>query len=261
MSLLRLLLAFGRVAAQRELAYRANFAIQALQSLIGLGTALAGLAVVFAHTTRLAGWRPQEVLALVGVFELVGGAIGLVIQPSMQRLMEEVRLGTLDYALLQPADSQVLVSVREVAVYRLADVALGLGVLLFALARLGTRIGPGRALLFAVTLAAGGAVVYSVWLGLATCAFWLVRVDNILVIFETMYDAGRWPVAIYPGWLRGALTFIVPVALATSVPVEALTGRLGAPGLAGSLAAAAALLVLSRWFWRQGLRHYSGASS
>lgn len=261
MSALRLFYAFARVAAQTELAYRANFAIQCVQSLVGLATALGGIAVVFAHTETLAGWRRPELLALVGVFLLVGGAIGFVVQPAMQRLMEDVRLGTLDYALLRPRDGQLLVSVRAVQVYRLADVALGIGVIVWALARLGDTIGVGQVLAFALALAAGGAIVYSVWIALATCVFWFVRVDNILVIFETMYDAGRWPVAIYPGWLRAALTFVVPVAFATTVPAEALTGHLTARALGAAVGVAVALLAFSRWFWLRGVRHYSGASS
>ena len=63
-------------------------------------------------------------------------------------------------------------------------------------------------------LLAGGVIVYSFWLILATLSFWFVRVENILVIFQSMYEAGRWPVSLYPGWLRFALTFLVPVAFA-----------------------------------------------
>ena len=64
-----------------------------------LGTSLAGLAVIFAHTEDLRGWSPAELVALLGVYLLMGGLIGLVIQPSMQRFMEDVRSGTLDFTL------------------------------------------------------------------------------------------------------------------------------------------------------------------
>ena len=76
-----------------------------------------------------------------------------------------------------------------------------------------------------------------------------------------MYEAGRWPVSLYPGWLRFALTFVVPVAFATTVPAQALTGRLTGQTLLGAVALAAALLVGSRLFWRFGIRYYSGASA
>lgn len=76
-----------------------------------------------------------------------------------------------------------------------------------------------------------------------------------------MYEAGHWPIGIYPGWLRWSLTFLVPVAFATTVPAEALAGRLTPQTLLGALALAATLLIVSRAFWRRGLQQYSGASA
>jgi len=141
------------------------------------------------------------------------------------------------------------------------DVLLGSGVLVVALARLGERVGGLEAAMFGAMLTAGIGIVYAFWLILATCSFWFVRVENILVIFQSMYQAGRWPVSLYPGWLRYGLTFLVPVAFATTVPAEALTGRLNTETMLGALALAAALLLASRAFWRTGIRHYSGASA
>ena len=261
MTYLRLLWVFFRIGVMGELAYRVNFIVQLFQSLLGLVTALGGLAVIFSYTDRLGGWRPAELVALVGVYLLVGGAINLVIQPSMERLIESVREGTLDFTLTKPEDAQLLVSVQQVQIWKLIDIVLGLGVLVVALVRLGADLGALQAAEFALALLAGGAIVYSFWLILATCSFWFVRVENILVIFQSVYEAGRWPVSLYPGWLRYGLTFIVPVAFATTVPAEALAGRLNWETLLGSVLLAAALFTISRVFWRVGLRHYSGTSA
>jgi ABC-2 type transport system permease protein len=250
-----------RLGALDALQYRADFFVQLFQSLIGLGTALAGVAVVFSQTDQLAGWRQDELVALIGVFLLVGGLVGLVIRPSMERLMEGVRLGTLDFTLTKPADAQLLVSVRQVDVWKLMDVILGAVVIVVAVARLQEQIGPARAAAFALMLVAGVAIIYSFLLTLSTLSFWLVRLENILVIFASMYEAGRWPVGIYPPWLRLTLTFIVPIAFAITIPVESLVGRLEWTSLVGTLALATAFLVASRWFWKLGLRHYTGASA
>jgi len=76
-----------------------------------------------------------------------------------------------------------------------------------------------------------------------------------------MYEAGRWPIGIYPPWLRTALTFVVPVGFAITVPSEALVGRGGWPTVVGAVVLAGALLGGSRWFWTIGLRRYAGASA
>jgi ABC-2 type transport system permease protein len=104
-------------------------------------------------------------------------------------------------------------------------------------------------------------IVYSFWLMLATIAFWFVKVENILVVFQSMYQAGRWPVSIYPAVLRVVLTFLVPVAFAVTVPAEAIVGRLTWSTLALSLGLAAAIFAAARAFWRFGVRSYSGASA
>ena len=155
MRYLRLFWVFFRVSVLSELAYRVNFFLQLLESLLDLGTALAGLAVIFSYTDTLDGWGPDDVMALVGVFFLMGGAIRLVIQPSMESLIESVRDGTLDFTLTKPEDAQILVSIQRVEIWKLIDFALGAGVLALALARLGTRVGPLHAAEFAAALARG----------------------------------------------------------------------------------------------------------
>ena len=261
MNYLRLLAAFFWVSVISELAYRVNFVWQLFQSLLSLGVSLVGLGVIFSYTETLGGWRPDEILALVGVYFLVGGLIGLIIQPGMEQFIESVRDGKFDFTLTKPADAQLIVSIQQVDIWRLIDIVLGLAVLAIALIQLGEKVGGWQAGAFVLMLIAGGVIVYSFFLILATLSFWLVRVENILMIFQSMYEAGRWPISLYPGWLRYGLTFIIPVAFATTVPAEALTGRLTWQTLLGAVVLAILLFAVSRAFWRVGLRRYSGASA
>jgi ABC-2 type transport system permease protein len=195
------------------------------------------------------------------VYILVRGVIGIVIQPSMEQLIESVHEGTLDFTLTKPEESQLLVSIRAVDIWEVLNILLGAGVLGLALLRLKETIGLTQAVEFGILLLAGGVIVYSFWLMLATLSFWFVRVENILVIFQSLYEAGRWPVSMYPGWMRFGLTFLVPVAFAVTVPAEALTGRLTPGSALGAIGLALALLLTSRIFWKIGLRNYSGASA
>ncbi len=261
MNYLRVMGTYFRISAMGEMAYRLNFFVQLFQSLLELGTAIGGLAVIFTYTNTLGGWSPDEVLALVGVYTLVGGVIGLIIYPGMELFIESVRDGMLDFTLVKPADAQLLITVHQVDIWKLIDIGLGLGVLVYALARLGERVGLAQAAFLIGMLVVGGLIIYSFWLILATLSFYFVRVENILEIFRSMYEAGRWPVSLYPGWLRFILSFIIPVAFVTTVPVEALTGKLTPDTLAIAAVLAIMLLVVSRLFWRIGLRQYSGTSA
>lgn len=250
-----------RLGVLNELQYRTNLGAQILQSLASLGTSLLGLGIIFSKTDNLAGWTPAQLLVLVGVFTIVSGLTQMIVRPSLTKFMEDVRLGTLDFTLTKPVDAQALISIRQIEIWKLINVVIGLIVLAVALAQLSAHIGPAEAFAFALALICGVVIIYSFLLVLATCAFWFVRLDNIFVIFESMYEAGRWPISVYPPWLRLALTFLVPVGFAITVPSEGLVGRTSVQTLLGAVALAILMPLVARWFWRRGIRHYSGASA
>lgn len=256
----RIGLLFLRVGTMNELQYRANFVIQLVQSLLAVGTGLVVLALVYGRTDELGGWSRAQLLAVMGVYTIVGGLVRSVIQPNMQRLLEDIRMGTLDYVLTKPEDGQVLVSVREVRVWQAADVVVGAVVLVVALVQLGAT-GWSEAGAFVGMLVLGSITIYCFWLLLASAGFWLVRMDEVQELFNGVYRAGQYPVGIYPGWLRFGLTFLVPLAFAVTVPSEAIAGRLTLATVGVTVAATVALLAISRTVFTWGLRRYSGASA
>jgi len=252
---------FLRLGAINELQYRANFFVAAFQSLLAVAVALVVLRLVYSHTAELNGWSEPELMCVLGIQILLGGVIRAAIQPNMERLVDEVRDGKLDHALTKPEDAQLLVSVREFRIWRTVDVISGGAVLGVGVARLEASVGAGEALSFAGLLLVGGVLIYCFWLVLATGVFWIVHMWFLAELFEGVYATGRWPVGIYPGWLRYSLTWLVPIGFAITVPAEAVTSRLEWTTPVIALGFAAALFVATRWFWRFGLRRYSGASA
>jgi ABC-2 type transport system permease protein len=252
---------YFRVGVMAELEYRVNFVLQVLQSLIQVGTGLAVIALVYSHTARLHGWTESELLTLLGVQILLGGVIHTVVQPNMERLMEDVQRGTLDYVLTKPEDSQVLVSVRQVRIWNVVEMISGVVLLFVGLTGVERSIGVVDALAFAVALLVGAVLVYCFWLVMTTGAFWIVRMEHVLELFEGIYQTGRWPVGVYPGWLRYSVTFLVPIGFAVTVPAQALTSRLHLQTFLVMVGFAAVVFAFTRWFWRYGLRNYTGASA
>lgn len=197
----------------------------------------------------------------MGIQILLGGVIRMSIQPNMERVMQEVRDGKLDFALTKPEDSQLLVSVRDVRIWRSVDIVSGALVLAYGVNGLDRAIDAGDTTLFASMLAVGGLKIYCFWLFITTGAFWIVSTWSIIELFDGVYQTRRFPVSIYPGWLRIGVTFLVPIAFAITVPAEAVTSRLEWSTVALALGFAAVLFAATRWWWRFGLRHYSGASA
>jgi ABC-2 type transport system permease protein len=259
MSSLKLAWAYFRIGAANEIQYRANFVLQLITSAINLATGLVAISLVYSHTDDLAGWTRPELLVVMGIHILVGGLIGALIQPNMRQVMEEVEEGTFDLVLLRPADAQLLVSIRSFRVWRLVDVILGAVVIATGASDL--EFGLLRAGGFLLAAFMGVVVMYCIWLVLTTFAFRVVRADAFTDMFEGIYQAGRWPVSVYPAWLRGALTFVIPLAFAVTFPAETLTARLGPLSLLSGLGITLAVVAGTRWIWNANLRRYSGASA
>ena len=89
----------------------------------------------------------------------------------------------------------------------------------------------------------------------------MVKVDNLTYLFGSIFDAARWPSTVFRGALRLVFTFVVPLALMTTYPAEALLGRLDALTMLTSIAGSLAFAVVARSVWLFSLRHYSSASS
>ncbi len=250
-----------RISAMNELQYRANFFVQLVHSGLALVTGLVAIWLVFSHTTDLAGWTRPELLIVMGIHVLIGGVLRTFIEPNMRRLMEDVEQGTFDYVMVKPVDAQVLTSVRDVRLWQLVDVAMGAGVLAYGLAELAGGTSVFQVAAFAVTLSAGTVMIYCVWIMITSTAFRVVRSEEVLNLFEGFYQTGRWPVSVYPFWLRGTLTFLVPLAFAITVPAEALSDRLTGGTVLLAVLFCLVLLIVTRAVWLFNLRHYSGASA
>jgi ABC-2 type transport system permease protein len=252
---------FFRVGAMNELQYRANFFVQLFKSVLALGVALIVLRLVYSHTAELNGWSQSELLIVLGIQLVMGGIVHTAIQPNMQRFVDEVQDGKLDYALTKPEDAQVIVSVREVQIWQLVDAVSGSIVIGIGIAALDHAVTVGDVAAFAGLLVVGAVLIYCFWLIIAIGAFWIIRMWFIAELFEGIFQTGRWPIGVYPGWLKYSLTYLVPIGFAITVPAEAVTSRLGWTTVVAALVFAVALFTFTRWFWTFGLRRYSGASA
>ena len=258
---LRMFRSFASSEFQFEMEYRGNFYLSIFEMFLVIGTSIGAMLIMFGHTTTMNGWTLPQMIVLLGVYYVIQGGVNLVFSPSFERLMEHVRVGTLDFHLLKPVNVQFLVSTRHLRVVRAADLLLGLGVVVVGLFQVGAEVGVGAALLFVLSLVFGVMLVYSLLLALVTLAFWFVRVENLLAIFWAFTEAGRFPVDVYPLWLRVSLSTIVPIGIAVTAPANVIAGRMDAVAVAVLGVGTVLAVAIASALWRWGLRSYTGASA
>jgi len=258
---LRLLAIFWRSAVTTELEYRVNFLSNALLSVFWVVWAAVGVSVYFRFTGDLRGWTYPELLVVVGLFFTVNGIRQALLAPNLSRMTEYVRLGTLDFLLSKPVDAQFLVSFRYVGVYNFFDPLLGLGLAGVGLAASGRGLTLPAALSFLVLLAAAVVLLYGVTLLLMSAAVKAVSSEGIDDLVQGLVETSRFPVQLYGARVQALLTVVVPIAVLTTYPAQALLGRGSATALVAAPLAALAVLAVASAAWRAALRSYTGASS
>lgn len=241
--------------------YRLDFLIEGAVSLFWVGVTLIPVIVVFGKRPSVAGWTYDEALVVVGMFVALKGILEGAITPSLLAVVEHIRKGTLDFVLLKPADAQFLVSTTKLQPWSATDVFGGIAVIVVAFVRIGTgptaaQVAAGIALVFAAVL-----VLYSIWILVISLAFFVVRVDNLSYLFQSIFDAARWPISVFRGPVRFLFTFVLPLAIMTTFPAMALLGTLEPRAFLASTSGAIAFAVFARQVWKQAIRRYTSASS
>lgn len=243
------------------LQYRLEFVVEGALSLLWMAVTLVPIFVVFGARAAVAGWTFPEMLVVLGWFILLKGVLEGTLSPSLLQVVEHVRKGTLDFVLLKPTDAQLLVSLSKIEPWRLVDVLGAAAVFAFAFRQMGRAPGPGQILLALALLGAAVLVLYSIAILVVSIAFVAVRVDNLLYLFQSVFDVARWPSSVFRGTLAVIFTWVLPLALMTTYPALALLGKLRAGTALLALGGALTFAALSRAIWLLSIRRYTSASS
>ncbi len=249
-----------RMSVLAALQYRLGFWTEGILGIVWSALGMAPLLVAVEHLDAVEGWNVWQLLLLTGCFTLVSGLFSALLQTALIESMNHIRKGTLDYVLLRPADAMVLCLITAFAPWRLVEASGGLVLIIVALTRLGA---PGVVDVIAA-LGIGLAGLVALWaLGvMVLCAsFRAVQLQNLTYLMEAVLDFARWPATVFRGFLRILFTFVVPLAVMTTYPAQALLGEVAWTTVATALVTSGLLMLLARLLWLRSLKGYTSASS
>jgi ABC-2 type transport system permease protein len=250
-----------RASGLLAMQYRWDFLIDGCIALFRTATALVPLFVVFSDRSAVAGWTFGEALLVTGWFVFLRGIVEGAIGPSLTSVVDHIRKGTLDFVLLKPADAQFLVSTSRFELWPVTRILTALVIFGYAFHLIGRLPTVGGVVAALLLLVASTVLLYSLWILTISLAFYVVKVDNLLYLFDSVFDAARWPSSIFRGWVNVLFTVVIPLALMTTYPAQALLGRLAVSTLAFALLGSAAFTLFARWVWNRSIGRYTSASS
>ncbi len=264
---LRLFLAFARFGLASEMSFRVNFLVKLAVELLWLAILVVFYDLLFGRTESIATWQRWEYLFFVGCHYALSGVIETFFLENCTGFAEMVRTGDLDFYLLRPIDEQFLVTTRHIDWSTFPNILQGGAVMAYALWAMGWQFDAGRLAAFVVLFFCGVAMAYSFLLMLCSLSVWMVRNQSLMEMWWLFTTLMRYPREIFmttKSWAQpvGLLfTFVVPVLLVVNVPADTMVRTLRPGFVVGMFVAAAALLFVSRAFFRRALSSYRSASS
>ncbi|HKJ37722.1 MAG TPA: ABC-2 family transporter protein [Anaerolineales bacterium] len=261
MHFFKLISTLFKVNFQMALAYRADTIVNILLNIMWLGWELLGLSIIFSNTDTLGGWGFGELIALLGVFRLVNTLMMFLVWPNTEKFNQSIRDGSMDYTILQPVSSMFLVTFSRMNVWRIWDFILATILIVVGVNMAGDVATPLSIFNFILLTISGTVVIYSLWIVLIAFTFYFTKFDNNVTLLQALLDAGRYPVTVYPVWLKIIVTFLIPIAVATTVPLQALRQELGTSQVLMFVGIGIASFIVASQIWKAGLKKYSGASS
>ena len=247
----------------REMSFKANFLLWMIVEILWFCGQILFFSIIFGQVNRIGDWSKWEVVLLVGTHQIIAQLFQAFFFVNVANVPELVRTGKLDSLLVLPLDSQFAVSTKQFGLDSVINALIGAAVVLLALTRLQITPSAGAVLLYLIALGFGVAVHYSIMLSLAAVSFWIIRAQGLVYGYFNFLNIARYPDVIFPKLFRFVFGWIIPVVIVANIPARLLIKSLGQPGwlmfhliVAGTIAA-----MISRFFWRFALRHYSSASS
>lgn len=247
----------------REMNFKLNFLLWMVVELLWFLGQLAFIEVLYGQVQEIAGWSKWQVVTLVGVHQIISQLFQALFYVNLANIPDLVRTGRLDLMLTLPVDAQFAVSTRQFSLDCLVNSLVGVGIVVFAMAKLGAVPGVAQFALFAAAVPMGVAVHYAVMLALSCMSFWIIRAQSFIHGYFNLFHIGRYPEAVFRGVFRFIFTWLVPVILVSNVPAKILARPFETPwaGLTTLALATIFILAAARTLWLVGLRRYGSASS
>jgi len=245
-----------------SLEYEADFWIMVVGAALTLVAAFAFIATVFTRVPTINGWTFWTVVLLFGMVAITEGLINLLCE-GMWFIAARKHQGELDYLLVRPYPVVLQVLSSTIGMNGFGNVLTGGALLALGLARAGIDWSPARVLAAALLFVSAVVIRIGILLACNAVTFWVEGPGAILgFAVHQVGDLARYPLAIYPGFLKVVLTAALPFAFVSFFPVSWLTGE-GGTGWIGLLGPAIAVYCLATAlvvFYR-GLRRYESAGN
>lgn len=205
--------------------YRANFVLGTVVTLLSNIVFPLVTILIYNSGASFEGWTMYEVLLIQSIFSISNGIAGMMFSGIVWSTMSYVASGTLEIVLIKPVNCLFYLLATNFSISDFGVVLGGMVVFGISVSRIGgmTII---NVLLCLILFLFGLCVMLGIILLMAATSFKWVSNSRIPEMYESVANLGNYPQSIFPKWIIGITSFIMPVAMVGFFPATALLGRI-----------------------------------
>ncbi|MBP6913023.1 MAG: ABC-2 family transporter protein [Candidatus Levybacteria bacterium] len=245
--------------AQTSFASRLGVILFTLAKFLRFGFFIIFILLIFTKTQSLAGYSLWEIIFFYATFNLVDVLPQMFLR-STYRFRNAVVSGNFDFFMVQPISPLFRALFGGSDILDIPMLFLSIGFIFYSGMHI-PILSVWTAIIYFLLLCnalliATAFHIFVLSIGVAT-----TEVDNTIMLYRDLTQMGRVPITIYSEGVSFLITFVIPIGIMMTFPVQALLGALSLQFTLLAFTIGITFFSLSLLAWRKGIRHYSSASS
>ncbi|HKB57279.1 MAG TPA: ABC-2 family transporter protein [Lacunisphaera sp.] len=257
----RIWLTSARYSIVRTLMFRGDFFIWALVELFWMSVNLLMISVIYDHTNTVAGWTKYEMMLLVGTSLLIQRFLMGFFWSSIFEMGRNIRTGHFDFFLAQPGNVMFMATTRKLDPDGLMNSFVAAGVVIYSARQLGLHPGVADIALYALMVACGVVIHYSILVLCIVPTFWITSAQGLEGSYFTLNEFSRLPRQAFKGLANVAFVWFLPVVIVSNAPASTLLHGFDLKVVGWLLGITAFWFGLTVFLFHRGVRRYNSASS
>lgn len=233
-----------------------SFVFLLVSLLVRIATTLFFFEAIYLQVDEIAGWNFTQLLVLLGTFFLLDAIGRITYMNGFQQMPNMVETGLLDVYMIKPISLRAYLSARFPSVtVPLIKFFIAVAIIVYALIALGTSahvVGYLYVLILAIVLH------YSLVSLMSTINFFSV-IPQMGWLVGTVFELGKYPMAIYTGAVSFVLSFILPIGFMFSFPARVVTGVVSGYEFLLATVVTVFFYMISTVIWNYGEKQYASA--
>lgn len=227
MKYVKLYLTLAKGSLMSKMVYKANVIIGILAFLFGQVTSLITLYVLVTAVPHIDGYSIWQVGLLFGITNMAVGIDHLLTDRLWTVAYWEVKMGKMDHMFLRPLPVLFQVIASEVQLEAFGEIIIATALITLCIGNAGVTITLGSVMLLILGIISAAIIISSFKVLVASLAFKFKRSGPLLQFIYNFTGYTKYPMKIYPKFIQGLLTFVIPLGLCLFYPFENLIAPLG----------------------------------